>query len=161
MSAMQLPKTTPELTFRQLTQMREYFEAVKGVRPDDPLSPDVRRHAAEVLSDDLNVSLGLFKELFNKLRVTKRLDVSGLYADKLNYDYKTLFCKVLGAPATTLTAVGAALVSLAADAARDLDDDMSICYWWQVSADSQLVLNPKTREPCLERGPAQRPSRLA
>ena len=87
-----------ELTSRDLPQMREYFEAVKGVRPDDPLSADVQRHAGEVL----------------------------------------------GAPVATLTAVGAQLVRLAAAAARDLDDSMSICYWWQVCADADLVLTPKT-----------------
>ena len=74
--------------------MREYFEAVKGVRPDDPLSADVQRHAAEVF----------------------------------------------GAPTTTLTAVGARLVALAAAAAPKMDDNMSICYWWQVRSDDRLRL---------------------
>ena len=46
-----------------LVQMREYFEAVKGVRPDDPLSADVQRHAAEVLFDDLHVSPDSLKYL--------------------------------------------------------------------------------------------------
>ena len=68
--------------------MREYFEAVKGVRPDEPLSADVRRHAAEVL----------------------------------------------GAPASTLGEIGAELASLAAATVPGFDDQMSICYWWQVNA---------------------------
>ena len=67
--------------------MREYFEDVKGVRPDHPLSADVQKHLVEVF----------------------------------------------GAPAATLSVVGAQLTRLAAAAARNFDDSMSICYWWQVS----------------------------
>ena len=71
---------------RLLAQMREYFEAIKGVRPNKDLSADVRRHAAEVL----------------------------------------------GTPASTLSEIGAKLVCLAALTAPHFDDQMSICYWWQV-----------------------------
>jgi len=57
--------------------------------------------------------------------------------------WKNLFCEVLGAPAPTLTAVGARLVRLAAASARELDDSMSVCYWWQVCADNGPVLVPR------------------
>jgi hypothetical protein len=81
--------------------MREYFEVVKGVRPDELLSNDVRRHAAEVL----------------------------------------------GAPASTLSNIGAALASLAALTVPHFDDQMSICYWWQVRTSGTQLGVDRERYP--------------
>ena len=76
--------------------------------------------------------------------------VKGLQPEELlGEDVRRHAAAVLGAPASTLGEIGAELVSLAALTAPDFDDQMSICYWWQVGGTGRACWTRHERDQLL------------